>query len=111
MPEKWNRQTRRQMGRYGIGQKLIADELEKETKKVKEYTYREAFSAMMLALNKGFGFGHDRLHRLAVMTVNNINKSLCPEDMIVELKKRTNFDINEPIRDDELDPLEPSEQL
>lgn len=109
MPEKWNRKKRREMGRYGIGQQIIQNELEKQTEKVRMYTYRECFSAMMLALNKDFGFGRARLHKLAVMTVNNINNSLCPEDMIRELVERTGFDINEPISDDELEQLEDAE--
>lgn len=107
MPEKWNRKTRRQMSNLGIGQKLVQEQLEKTYKEAREYAIREAWSAMMLALHKENGFDRDALHRLAVATVNNINKFLGPSDMVKELKKLSGFDVDEPIDDDELDPFDP----
>lgn len=106
MPEKWNRKTRRQMSRLGIGQKLVEEQLENAQKDAREYATRNAFAGMMLALHKDFGFDREQLHRLAICSLNNINKSLCPQDMINELKRLSGFDINEPISDDELDPWE-----
>ena len=86
MPEKWNRKTRRQMSNLGIGQKIVQEQLDKTYKEAREYAIREAWSAMMLALYKENGFDRESLHRLAVATVNNINKFLCPADMVNELK-------------------------
>lgn len=106
MPEKWNRKTRRQMSNLGIGQKIVQEQLDKTYKEAREYAIREAWSAMMLALHKDFGFDHASLHKLAVATVNNINKYLCTTDMISDLKKLTGFDVDEPIPDDEIDQIE-----
>lgn len=107
MPVKWNRKTRRQMSNLGIGQKIVEEQLEKTYKEAREFAIREAWSAMMLALHKENGFDREALHRLAVATVNNINRHICPTDMVDELKKLTGFDVDEPIPEDELEPWEP----
>ena len=109
LPKQWNRQTRRQMGRLGIGQKIVEEQMEKAQKDARTYAFREAWGGMMLALHKDFGFDREMLHRLAVCTLNNINHSLCPQDMISELRTLTGFDINEPIPEDELEPFDPDE--
>lgn len=95
------------MSNLGIGQKIVQEQLDKTYKEAREYAIREAWSAMMLALHKENGFDREALHRLAVATVNNINKFLCPADMVNELKKLSGFDVDEPISDDELDPFDP----
>ena len=105
MPEKWNRKTRRKMSNLGIGQKIVEEQLQKTYQEARQYAIREAWSAMMLALHQDNGFDLEALHRLAVSTINNINRHLGPTDMAEELKKLTGFDVDEPIDDDELDPF------
>ena len=95
------------MSRLEIGQKLVEEQLEKAQKEAREYAMRNAFSGMMLALHQDFGFDADQLHRLAVASVNNINKYLGPNEMIAKLKKLSGFDVDEPIPEDELEPWEP----
>ena len=101
MPEKWNRKTRRQMSRYGIGQQMIRDQLDKEHAEARRYAARNAWGGMMLALCQEFGFDKEMLHRLAVKTLTNINKSMCATDMIDEVKRVTGFDIDMPVDLDE----------
>ena len=94
------------MSRYGIGQQIINEQMEKVQKQTRDHTYRSAFSAMMLALHQEFGFDKDQLHRLAVSTVTNINKYLGPNTMIAKLKKLSGFDVDEPVLDHEQEPEE-----
>ena len=95
------------MSRLGIGQKLVEEQLEKAQSEAREYATRNAFASLMLALHQDFGFDADQLHRLAVASVNNINKYLGPSDMVARLKKLSGFDVDEPIPEDELEPWEP----
>lgn len=107
LPKQWNRKTRRQMSRLGIGQKLVEEQMQKVYSEGRTYAFREAWGAMMLALHKEYGFDGDKLHQLAVHTLNNINRYLCPADMIRDLKAATGFDVNQPIPDEELEPFDP----
>lgn len=97
MGEKWNRKLRRMM-KKGVTQ----EQWETDLSKVREEAVRNAWGGMMLALHKDFGFGYGRLHKLAVATMRNINTSLCPSEMIEELKAATGFDVDKPLNEDEL---------
>lgn len=94
----WNRKKRRQASRYGIGQQ----EYERVQEQARENACRIAWGGMMLALHDDFGFGQARLQKLAVATMRNINTSLCPSEMIEELKAATGFDVDKPLNEDEL---------
>lgn len=103
---KWNRDTRRKMGRYGIGQKIIAQAVDNSLDKVREEvrrdSYNNAFAALLLALHQLHGFGHKRIHAVAVQTIRNLNNTLCATELIEMLKQATGFDVEEPLHDDEL---------
>lgn len=81
MAKNWNRKTRREMGRYGIGQKIIAQAVDNSLDKVREEvrrdSYNNAFAALLLALHQLHGFGHKRIHAVAVQTIRNLNNTLC----------------------------------
>lgn len=106
MAKNWNRKTRRELGRYGIGQKIIAQAVDNSLDKVREDTrrdaYNNAFAAMLLALHQIHGFGYQRVRRVAIKTLNNINSTFCASELIEMLKAATGFDVEEPIMEDEL---------
>ena len=103
MPEKWNRDMRRRMGRVGIAQETLEREYDKVRETTRRDAYRNAFAGMLLALHQDYGFGYLRLRRIAIHTLNNINSSLCASDMIDTIKKETGFDVDEPIPLEELE--------
>lgn len=91
----WNRKKRRQASRYGIGQQ----EYERVQEQARENACRIAWGGMMLALHDDFGFGQARLQKLAVSTLKHINDSLCASEMVDELKAKTGFDVDAPLRE------------
>lgn len=106
MAKNWNRDTRRKMGRYGIGQKIIAQAVDNSLDKVREEvrrdSYNNAFAALLLALHQLHGFGHKRIHAVAVQTIRNLNNTLCATELIEMLKAATGFDVEEPLDENEL---------
>lgn len=106
MAKKWNRKTRREMSRYGIGQKIIAQAVDtsfdKVRNEVRQDAYNNAFAAMLLALHQIHGFGYKRVRAVAVQTIRNINATDCASELLEQLKAATGFDVEEPLHDDEL---------
>ena len=98
----WNRKTRRQTSRYGIGQKLLDDHYDKVRSETRMDAYNNAFSAMLLALNQMHGFGYKRIRAVAVQTIRNIKETDCATQLIEMLKIKTGFDVTEPLMDDEV---------
>ena len=99
---KWNRKTRRQTSRYGIGQKLLDEHYDKVRSETRLDAYNNAFAAMLLALNQIHRFGYKRIHAVAVQTIRNINETDCATQLIEMLKAATGFDVEEPLMDDEV---------
>jgi hypothetical protein len=102
MAKPWNRKTRREMSRYGLGQKVMEEQFDKIRSATKEAAYTNAFAAMLLALHQMHGFGYKRIRAVAVQTIRNINGSMCASELVEQLKAATGFDVNEPLRDDEV---------
>ena len=102
MAKPWNRKTRREMSRYGIGQKVLNEGFDKVRSATKNNAYNNAFSAMLLALHQLHGFGYKRIRAVAAQTIRNINNSMCATELVETLKKATGFDVEEPLRDDEV---------
>ena len=103
---KWNRKTRREMSRYGIGQKIIAqavdNSLDKVRNEVRLDAYNNAFSALLLALHQLHGFGYKRVRAVAVQAIRNINGTDCATELMEKLKAATGFDVEEPLHDNEI---------
>lgn len=102
MAKPWNRKTRREMSRYGIGQKVLNEEYDKVRNATRTSAYNSAFAAMLLALHHIHGFGYQRLHRIAKQTILNINDSMCASELVEQLKRETGFDVLKPILEDEV---------
>lgn len=102
MAKPWNRKTRREMSRYGIGQKLLNEQYDQVRSTTRIDAYTNAFAAMLLALHQIHGFGYKRIRAVAVQTIRNINDSMCATELAERLKAATGFDVNEPLRDDEI---------
>ena len=102
MAKPWNRKTRREMSRYGIGQKLLNEQYDAVRSTTLVDAYTNAFAAMLLALHQIHGFGYKRIMAIAVQTIRNINNSMCASELAEQLKQATGFDVNEPLRDDEV---------
>ena len=102
MAKPWNRKQRREMSRYGIGQKLLNEQFDKVSTETRDITYSYAFSAMLLALRQVHGWGYKRIRAIAVQTVRNINNSMCASELVERLKKETGFDVEEPLPEDEI---------
>ena len=66
MGETWNRQQRRKMARYGIGQEALNKGIDEAYKRGEENASRSAFAGMILALYQVFDFPSDKIHDLAV---------------------------------------------
>lgn len=92
-----NRQQRRQLSRYGLGQQAMNEAATKLMNNTKTMAYRLAFGGMMKALNEHWGFGKDELDQLAIYTVRNINGAVTPTDLRDELLGLTGFDVDQPI--------------
>ena len=86
---KWNRKTRREMSRYGIGQKMLNEQYNKVRSETREDAFNNAFAAMLLALHQLHGFGYKRVRAIAVQTIRNINNTLCATELIEMLKSST----------------------
>lgn len=93
----WNRKTRRQMSRYGIGQKQMEIEFDATWKRAEEAASRFAFAGMIKALVDKFGFPKEQLHDLAVETMRNINGATCASALVDMVKADTGFDVDEPL--------------
>lgn len=97
MAQKWNRETRRKMSRYGIGQETVEQVFETEYGRVRAYAYYNAWVSMLLALVKR----HPRLrnarelHSLAVDTLEICNGAAPPSELAARLLEETGFDIYE----------------
>lgn len=104
MPQNWNRKTRRQMSRYGLGQQMMRDELDKVERTARNNATEYAFAACFLALHRLHGFDGEQLHQLAVQSVNIIQNSLCASDVVKKVKALTGFDVHRPIPQEELEP-------
>lgn len=102
MGAKVNRAGRRQMSRYGIGQRVMETALDEVRSQTRIDAYTNAFAAMLLALHKIHGFGYKRIRVVAVQTIRNINNSMCASELVEKLIQETGFDVNEPLRDDEV---------
>lgn len=102
MAKPWNRNTRRQMSRYGIGQKVLNEQYDVVRSTTRIDAYTNAFAAMLLAVHRIHGFGYKRIRAIAVQTIRNINGSMCASELVEQLKAATGFDVNEPLRDDEV---------
>lgn len=102
MPRNWNRKTRREMSRYGIGQKVLNEQYDIVRSTTRKDAYNNAFAAMLLALHQIHGFGYKRIRAIAVQTIRNINDSMCASELVEKLIQETGFDVNEPLRDDEV---------
>lgn len=102
MAKPWNRKTRREMSRYGIGQKLLNEQYDAVRSTTRVDAYTNAFAAMLLALHQIHGFGYKRTRAIAVQTIRNINNSMCASELAEALKTATGFDVNEPLQDDEV---------
>jgi hypothetical protein len=100
MDKPWNRKTRREMSRYGIGQKVLNEQYDVVRKTTQDNAYNYAFSAMLLALRQIHGFGYKRIHRIAKQTIININDSMCVSELVEQLKRETGFDVMKPILED-----------
>ena len=99
MAKPWNRKQRREMSRYGIGQKMLDEQYDKVRSSTRDDAYRNAFAAMLLALHEIHGFGYKRIKAVAVKTIKNIYGVLCAEELIEKLKKETGFDVEEPLEE------------
>lgn len=55
-----------------------------------------------MALHQIHGFGYKRIRAIAVQTIRNINNSMCAAELVEQLKAATGFDVEEPLRDDEV---------
>ena len=97
MAQKWNRETRCKMSRYGIGQKTVEQVFEAEYDKVRSYAYYNAWVSMLLALVKRHPhLGNAReLHSLAVDTLEICNGAAPPSELAARLLEETGFDIYE----------------
>ena len=102
MAKPWNRKTRREMSRYGIGQKVLNEQYDAVRSATRIDAYTNAFAAMLLALHQIHGFGYKRIRAIACQTIRNINKSMCASELAEALKTATGFDVNEPLQDDEV---------
>lgn len=100
MSRNWNRKQRREMSRYGIGQKVLNEQYDVVRKTTQDNAYNYAFSAMLLALRQIHGFGYKRIHRIAKQTILNINNSMCVTELVEQLKAETRFDVMKPILED-----------
>lgn len=102
MGARMNRAGRRQMSRYGIGQRVMETALDEARSQTRIDAYTNAFAAMLLALHQLHGFGYKRIRAVAVQTIRNINESMCATELAERLKAATGFDVHEPLRDDEI---------
>lgn len=102
MAKHQNRKTRRTLSRYGIGQKVLEEQYDIVRNTTRDNAYNCAFSAMLLAIRQIHGFGYKRIHRIAKQTIPNINNSMCASELVAQLIEETGFDVNEPLRDDEV---------
>lgn len=93
MARQWNRKQRREMSRYGIGQKVVEDTFKNELSKRQDYDYRFAWSSMISAMIELCGFNKNQLQRIAARTVEIRNNALCPEELIQDIKDKTGFDM------------------
>lgn len=100
MAKPWNRKKRREMSRCGIAQKALEEQYDLVRTTTRTDAYNYAFSAMLLALHQIHGFGHKRIHAVAVKTIENINGSLCVTELIEQLKEETGFDVLKPLLKD-----------
>ena len=100
MSRNWNRKQRRQMSRYGIGQKVLNEQYDVVRDTTRDNAYNYAFSAMLLAIRQIYGFGYKRIHRIAKQTIININDSMCASELVEQLKRETGFDVMKPILED-----------
>ena len=98
---KFNRADRRKLSRYGLGQQEMENAFVEMNQKTTDRVSRECFSGMMLALVEAFQFPPDQLHKLAVETMKRINGSDCASLMVDALKEKYNFDVDEPLSQDE----------
>lgn len=99
MSRNWNRKQRRQMSRYGIGQKVLNEQYDVVRDTTREDAYRNAFAAMLLALHELRGYGYKRIKAVAVKTIQNINSTDCESQLIERLKMATGFDVEEPLEE------------
>ena len=97
-----NRQQRRQLSRYGLGQQVMNEAATKVFNQAKTMAYRLAFGGMMKALNEHYEFNGEKLEELAVYTVQNIMNALTPTDLRDELLDKTGFDVDKPIEAEKL---------
>lgn len=102
MGAKINRAGRRQMSRYGIGQRVMETALDEVRSQTRIDAYTNAFAAMLMALHQIHGFGYKRIRAVAVQTIRNINESMCASELVEKLIQETGFDVEEPLRDDEV---------
>lgn len=102
MAKPWNRKQRREMSRYGIGQKVLNEQYDKVRSESRIDAYKNAFSAMLLALHQIHGFDYKRIRAIAVQTIRNINATMCASELMEQLKTATGFDVDEPLHDDEI---------
>lgn len=98
-----NRKTRRELGRYGIGEKWVKEEFEKQFVREKQFAYRNAWVSMMLALVDRFPDLRDAdlLHSIAVDTLDYSNSFFTPAELEEMLMEKTGFDITERPEDSE----------
>lgn len=93
----WNRQTRRKMGKYGIGQEALNKGIDEAYKRGEENASRTAFAGMILALVQEFDFPVDRIHDLAVETMKRINGAYCATELVEKVRELTGFDVDQPL--------------
>ena len=91
----WNRQKRRKLSQYGLGEQMMKEEFARELNAQKEHDYRMAWASAFLALHEITGMGKDDLQRIAERTVEIGNNALCASELVQELKNKTGFDVDQ----------------
>lgn len=92
----WNRQTRRKLSQYGIGEQRMREEFEIEFQKHRDHNYRLAWSSAFMAFYEYTGMKKNDLQHIAERTVEIANNALCAEEIIMDLKDKTGFDVAQP---------------
>ena len=100
---EWNRQQRRKMGKYGIGQEALNKAIDDAYARGEENASRSAFAGMILALYQEFDFPADKIHDLAVETMKRINGAYCATELVERVLELTGFDVDKPLEEFEAD--------
>lgn len=72
---------------------------ERELQRVRDFTYRFAWASMLMALHELKDMGKDDLQHIAARTVEIHNDALSAEELAIQLKAETGFDIHQPTTD------------